>query len=279
MQIGMEVHELRYFLALAATLNFTRAAGPLIHRERGNTHLTELGRIMRPHFEQVLAGMEQAKATAKLYNSGRTSTLTLGIMCTIGPARTIEFFSMFHRENADIQLYIQDAPAAVLEEKLETGDLNVAIYCKPQPLSDKFHLLPLYQERFVIAVAPSHPFASRGHVAFKDLQGQHYLNRANCEYNDTIDTILDDLGVEPVYHVESERDDWIQSLVMAGLGCTAIPEFAATIPGLVLLPLVEPEITRCIQLVSVRGRPHTAPLGAMVVAAKQYAWPGVHRVR
>src|SRR5258708_5908456 len=79
----MEVHEIRYFLALAETLNFTRAAdrcnvsqpaltraiqhledklgGPLVHRERGNTHLTELGRIMHPHFQEVAQQMEEAR--------------------------------------------------------------------------------------------------------------------------------------------------------------------------------------------------------------------------
>ena len=147
-------------------------------------------------------------------------------------------------------------------------------YCKPSPLADKFHLFKLYEERFVIAVAPSHPFAGRTHVTFKDLHQQRYLHRANCEYNDTIDRILSERGVEPIYPYESERDDWIQSLVLAGLGCTAIPQFAATLSGLVLLPLVEPELSRTVHLVSVRGRPHTAPVGAIIVAAKQYAWPG-----
>jgi DNA-binding transcriptional LysR family regulator len=300
MQLGMEFHEIRYFLALAESLNFTRAAelcnvsqpaltraiqsleqkldgGPLINRERGNTHLTELGRIMLPYFQNVLKEMENARATAHHYSSGLASKLTLGLMCTIGPSRMIDFFSAFHNANAEIQLYLKDAPATQLEQMLENGDLNVAIYCKPTPLADKFHLLPLYEERFVLAVAPSHPFANRQRVTFKELHQQRYLHRANCEHNETIDRILSELGSEPIYPYESERDDWIQSLVLAGLGCTAIPEFAVTTPGLVLLPLVEPVLTRRVHLVSVRGRPHTAPVGAMVVAAKQYAWPGTHR--
>ncbi len=302
MQLGMEFHEIRYFLALAQSLNFTRAAeicnvsqpaltraiqsleqkldgGPLVNRERGNTHLTELGRIMLPYFQQVLAQMDKAKATAQHYSSGLASTLTLGLMCTIGPLRMIDFFSAFHESNTEIQLYLKDAPATQLEHLLENGDLNVAIYCKPTPLEDKFHLLPLYDERFVLAVAPSHPFANQQHVTFKELHQQRYLHRANCEYNDTIDKILNERGAEPLYPYESERDDWIQALVVAGLGCTAIPEFAATTPGLVLLPLVEPALSRRVQLVSVRGRPHTAPVGAIVVAAKQYAWPGHCRTR
>src|SRR3569833_1550016 len=76
-ELAMEVHEIRYFLAVCRTLNFTRAAeqcnvtqpaltraiqkledelgGLLFSRERGNTHLTELGRLMQPHLEEVIA--------------------------------------------------------------------------------------------------------------------------------------------------------------------------------------------------------------------------------
>jgi len=292
----MEIHEIRYFLALCASLNFTRAAeacnvsqpaltrgiqsledklgaGPLISRERGNIHLTELGRIMQPFFEQALSGVELARTTALSYKLSSEMSLSLGLMCTIGPARMVDFFASFHQKHPGIQLYLKDAPAEQLESLLTGGDLNLAIYCKPQQLADRFHLLPLYRERFVIAVAPSHPFAQRGRIRFADLHQQRYLHRANCEYNEALDRILSEQSIEPMYPYESERDDWIQSMVLAGLGCTAIPEFAATVRGLVLLPLVEPEVTRTIQLVSVRGRPHTATVGAFVMAAKQHRWP------
>ena len=83
----MEMHQVRYFLAVCDLLNFTRAAercnvsqpaltraikkleeeldGPLFRRERNLTHLTELGRMMKPHLEQSLACTLAAKATAR----------------------------------------------------------------------------------------------------------------------------------------------------------------------------------------------------------------------
>ncbi len=79
----MEMHQVRYFLAAAKHLNFTKAAqecnvsapsliraikllelefgGPLFNRERSRTHLTELGRIALPHLEQVLQEQHDAK--------------------------------------------------------------------------------------------------------------------------------------------------------------------------------------------------------------------------
>ena len=83
----METNQVRYFLTLCRELNFTRAAelchvsqpaltkaiknleeelgGELFRRERGNTHLTDLGRLVKPHFEQVFAATETARAGLK----------------------------------------------------------------------------------------------------------------------------------------------------------------------------------------------------------------------
>src|SRR5215475_4446997 len=103
----MEMHQIRYFLAVSEVLNFTRAAerchvsqpaltraiqtledelgGPLFHRERQNTHLTELGRMMLPYLQDVLDQSRQAKERARAFASPGSAPLALGVMCTIGP--------------------------------------------------------------------------------------------------------------------------------------------------------------------------------------------------
>ena len=105
----MEMHQVRYFLAVCESLNFTRAAkacnvsqpslgraigkleqelgGQLFRRERKLTHLTDLGRLMRPHLENVCNASETAQLAAKNFREMETAPLNLGIMCTIGPAR------------------------------------------------------------------------------------------------------------------------------------------------------------------------------------------------
>jgi DNA-binding transcriptional LysR family regulator len=291
----MEIQEIRYFVALCETLNFTRAAercnvsqpsltrairnleeklggGPLVHRERDNTHLTELGRMLRPYLEQVLAELDAAREKARGYAQLTDASLRVGLMCTIGPTRLVGLFSEFHRRFPAVQLQLRDGKASELQDQLLQGELDIAIYCRPEPLGERFHLLPLYRERFVVAIAPDHPFAERNAVSFKDLHGEPYLDRSNCEYAEHIDAILERLGVEPSFPYESERDDWIQSMVLAGLGCTSIPEFAITVPGLVTRPLVEPSVHRTVNLVTVRGRPHSPAVGAFVLEAKRYPW-------
>ena len=67
----------------------------------------------------------------------------------------------------------------------------------------------------------------------------------------------------------------IQLMVVAGLGCTTIPEFAITHPGLLWRPLVDPEVSRTVNLVTVRGRQHGPAVGALVHAVKRHRWEAI----
>ncbi len=291
----MEFHEIRYFVAVCETLNFTRAAelcnvtqptltraiqnlegklagGPLINRERGNTHLTELGQLMRPYFTSMIDSKNAALKTARGFVETTSATLNLGLMCTIGPARMIGLFQSWYKRNPTMKLVLVDGAASDLQTRLLHGVLDAAIYCLPKPLDDKFHALPLYRERFVVAFPPGHEWANRELVRFSDLNEQPYLNRINCEYTEHIDEIFARQAITPFYPYESERDDWIQSMVMAGLGCTTLPEFAVSVPHLPWRPLVDPVVERTINLVTVRGRVHGPAIGALVHAVKHYDW-------
>ncbi len=290
----MNVRELRYFLALCETLNFTRAAercyvtqpafsraiqnlegqigGPLVHRERGNTHLTELGRLVRPYFEQVVVQTDEAKKRARDYVRLDHMSLSVGLMCTIGPAKLVDLFIGFDNRHKGVELYLKDGAAGMLEDTLTKGDIDVAIYCRPEEPPEHLHYLPLYHERFVIAISPGHPLARLNAVTFKNLQGQRYLSRANCEYADFISEIASQQGVDVQLPYRSERDDWIQAMTLAGVGFTMIPEFAVTMPGLVVRPLIDPEVVRTINVVTVRGRPHSPAVGAFVSECRRYPW-------
>jgi DNA-binding transcriptional LysR family regulator len=71
----------------------------------------------------------------------------------------------------------------------------------------------------------------------------------------------------------STRDDWVQAMIKAGLGLGFFPEYAVSDPDVVVRPLVEPGYSRTIYLATVRGRPHSAAVGAFVQEARRYPWP------
>ena len=291
----MEMQQVRYFLALAKTLNFTRAAeasnvsqpaltraiqqlehelgGPLFHRERANTHLSELGRMMLPYLELIQTQTEAAKAQAKAVKTLDNVTLKIGVMCTIGPALIADLIVKFRAAYPNVDLEVTDEGSSELLEMLSKGDLNLALFGLPEGPDVRFHALPLFQERFVLAVPPDHPLAQKNVVSCRDTHDQPYVNRANCEIFDHARKQLREQGVRWKQVFSSERDDWVQGMIKAGLGIGFFPELSVTDPGLVTRRLIDPEFIRAIMLVSVRGRPHSPAVGAFVQQARAFKWP------
>ena len=174
-----------------------------------------------------------------------------------------------------MEINLIDGPVPLIEQQLSSGALDVAIYAKPDALDDRFHALPLFRERFMVALYPGHPLARSNAIRMRDLHQQRYLGRAVCEFYEHLRQIrLEIGGIEFKRPYSSDRDDWVQSMVMSGLGFTYIPEHAATFPGLVLLPLVEPEVWRTVQVVTVRGRAHSPGVGAFVREVRRHRWVG-----
>ena len=293
----MEMHQIRYFLAVADELNFTRAAakcnvsqpsltravrlleeelgGPLFHRERANTHLSELGRTVRPKLEKILAESLEAKRIAQDFRKLNKTVLKLGVMCTIGPNQLIDLFTRIRTEHPGIELELTNASARELNEQLLAGALEVAIYCLPDDEEDqRLQLTPLFREQMMIVVNPDHPFATMNGVAVRDLEGKSYLNRANCEFRGYAGDLFREQGVSCPAIYRSDRDDWIMAMVVAGLGFAFMPEGCLTYPGVVARPLIEPEFWREVNLVTVRGRPHSPAVGLLAREARRARWPG-----
>jgi DNA-binding transcriptional LysR family regulator len=291
----MEMQQVRYFVALADTLNFTRAAekcnvsqpaltraiqqlehelgGPLFHRERGNTHLSELGRMMLPYLqtveEQTKAAREQARAVKKL----ERATLTIGTMCTIGPQLVSELMIRFQAAHPDVEVRVIDAGAPQMIEMLEKGELEVAIVGVPEELPESLHQLPIFEENFVIVLPPNHRLCMSNPIRASELDKEPYVSRTNCEVFEPVRKELNSRGVFLRQVFSSPRDDWVQGMIKAGLGVGFFPEFAVTDPDLVVRPLVEPSFSRTIYLTTVRGRPHSPAVGAFVKEARRYPWP------
>lgn len=288
----MEMHQVRYVLALGEVLNFTEAAsrcnvsqpsltravqlletefgGQLFHRERGNIQLSELGRMVMPHLRELSAHADAATERARELRRANATRLRLGVMCTIAPQPLLSLVVALRKDHPDVDLEIVDAPAAYLEQRLLDGDLDVGLYCRPGRHNDRMHYLKVFSERMVVVLNPTDPLAKRPTLRLEDLNGQRYLNRINCEFDGA------DIpgSSRAAWHVvcRSDRDDWILAMIAAGMGFGFLPENCATHPGVVDRPLSEPGIFRQVDLVTVRGRPYSSAVGAVVREAMRNGW-------
>jgi len=291
----MEMQQVRYFVALARELNFTRAAeqcnvsqpaltraiqqlehelgGPLFHRERGNTHLSELGRMMLPYLKTVEESTQAARDQARAVKKLERATLTIGTMCTIGPQLVAELLIRFQAQHPAVEVQVIDAGAPAMIEMLEKGELEVAIVGVPDELPGSLHQLPIFEERFVIVLPPNHRLVAHDPVRAAELDKEPYVSRSNCEVFEPVRAELNGRGVFLRQVFSSPRDDWVQGMIKAGLGLGFFPEFSVTDPDLVVRPLVEPSFHRSIYLATVRGRPHSPAVGAFVQEARRFPWP------
>ena len=295
----MELHEIRYFLAVSETRNFTRAAqlcnvtqpaltraiqkmeeelgGLLFSRERGNTHLTDLGRLLEPQLAEVLQRSNLAKEEAARFLRLEGAEVTLGVMCTIGPMRFVAFLNRFRIDHPGIALTMVEGVPNRLCEQLNRGELDVAVMAHPAGFDEPLRAQPLYQESFVVACSQSHNFSQKNAVRMAEMDRQTYLQRINCEYRDYLTEQLRAQGVDVVRSFRSEREDWIQAMVAAGMGVCFLPEFLATVPGLVTRPVIDPAVKREVCLVTVAGRRWSRPVAALANAMQRYPWPGSKR--
>lgn len=194
----------------------------MFHRERANTHLTDLGRTIRPHLQQIYDEAQSAKRLAQDITKLKKVSLKLGIMCTIAPTQLIDLITSVQTRHDAIEIEITD----------------------------------------------------EGRHRVKDLNGMSYVNRAKCEFNGYAGQFFQEQGVECKTVYRSERDDWVLAMIRSGLGFGFMPEFTVTDPAVIARPLVEPEFWRVVNLCTVRGRPHSPAVGALVREAMRVCWNG-----
>ena len=287
----MDINQIRYFVALAETLSFTKAAekccvtqptmsrgikllelklgGELVRRERGRTHLTELGRTVLPGLQTIITQLNLVQAEAAKFSTASRATLKLGIMCTIGPGMLIPIISHLTARALKLNIELLEGPVGEIIEMLSDGSLDVALVGAPK-YPEILSISPLYEERYVVAFPQGHRFQEMDAVAVAELNGEPYLERLNCEYVLHYNESMGPFEISPDVRYRSEHEDWIQAMILAGMGCACMPEYMALFPELMRRPLIEPEISRTISVATVRGRQHTAAIELFVRLSMEF---------
>ena len=171
-----------------------------------------------------------------------------------------------------IELSLHEATPAELIEKMMKGDLDVALIGLPVPLPDRFNTHFLFRERFVVAFPPGHRFEALNFVRLEEMAGESYLYRINCEFAEHIDGLLAERNVELNFRYRSEREDWVQSMILVGMGCAFMPEYLPSFSSLPTRCVLEPEIARNVELAMVSGRRHSRAVATFTRLAIAHDW-------
>jgi DNA-binding transcriptional LysR family regulator len=292
----MELRQIRYFLAICEHGGFSRAAetcgvtqpaltkaikaledevgGAMFHREGRRLVLSELGQMVRPHLQRLAGEQDAALAVAKNFKLLRQAPLRVGILPTIGPARIGRFLGGFRADHPGVELAVSEGGSDTLARQLERAELDVAVANGIAGFGDAFRSEGLYEERYVVVFPPGHRFEKLDAVRLADLDGEDYVDRLACEMRELVTQALGERSVQLYARFRSEREDWVQTMVLSGLGFAFMPEYSVTVGGLLSRPLVEPAVTRQVRAFDVRGR-RRAPAAALFLQdMSRFGWPG-----
>ena len=294
----MEFHQVRYFLMAAENLNFTRAArqshvsqpaltraiqklegelgGELFTRDGRAVTLSPFGRRMHEHFRRMQETQEMARAAARNFLDEGASELNVGVMCTIGPDVLSTFLNDFRNRHRDVLLILHDIGPEALPELLLTGALDCAfVALRGDEGFKEISVHALFEEDMVVAFADGHRFAAMQEVTLYDVAEEAYVDRLKCELRQPFFDFMDlnDLNLNVV--CSSQREDWIQELVIRGLGVSVMPRFSITTRRLGWRKLTGP-LSNCRQIMIARanGIAPQPPANAFFAEAETFPWKG-----
>ena len=290
----MELNQIRYFLNLADTLNFTEAAmrsgvsqptltraiqrleqelgGTLVYRDGKDSRLTALGRDVRSEFAEIAEREQRIRAISLTRVRGRRETLTLGIVSTIAPRLITGFVSHALRQMPMLELVLQPITRDEGMERLLGGQIDGCFCTDPPAGSSKIATVELFRERLLLAMAQGHNLASQGSVSLVELSEQPYLDRLQCEFRARVHNHLHERAIIMIPRLRSEREDLIQQAVAEGVGVCMLPERSAIVDGLALRPVDTLDLSRTVAFQSISGSGTAAALRQLRVLIERYTW-------
>ncbi|WP_336114843.1 LysR family transcriptional regulator [Streptomyces sp. PTD9-10] len=200
MVMTMDVHarDLRYFVAVAEELHFTRAAeqlyvsqpalskqiralerqlgAELLQRDQHGVALTAVGEALLPHARLVLAAWEEGAAAVEAAKAAQRSTLVVGMSTSPGrggllPAIRSRFTAAHPGAGTRLRQVSWEDPTAGLAD----GSADVAFVWLPLPDPERYAWTVLAEEPRLVALPDTHPLAARAEIDFADLLDEPFL--------------------------------------------------------------------------------------------------------
>ena len=289
----MEMQHVRYFLATASELNFTRAAercnvtqpsltrairhlegelgGDLFRRERPQAQLTELGQRMHPMLKQCYESALGVRSLAAAINSGEIGSLKLALSRTINLDLLTPHFAELSRLFKRIEVKLLRGTSPEIVGLLKSGEADLAIAAELEGW-ERLDRWALFTEEFGLMLNSKHPLASRSDIDIDALRRERWLRRIYCEHFEQAMSLIQshDLDVDQGYELTSESD--LITLLEADLGIAFAPRSTSCPETLKLLPVKGLELRRTIYLYGVAGRQRTAAASAVLKMLRAADW-------
>jgi len=292
----MEMHQVRYFLAVSRALNFTRAAeechvaqpsltraikqleeelgSELFRRERNLTHITEFGQRMLPHLQQCLDSAATAKELATSLKTGTVAPVSIALSTAIELSLLAPHLKELVRAFEGLEMRFLRGSTNDVGKELKKGNADIAVAGTMDDAWDRIDSWPLFTEQFCLAVNKAHPLARRSAIEPDDFSNERVLWRAHCEHAADLEDFFKNrkLHISINHRVVSDHD--FLALVEANLGVGVLPSTAPRSKDTKFIPIDGLELKRTVYLYSVAGRQRAPAATALIKLMRAADWTG-----
>ncbi|MFH8484194.1 LysR family transcriptional regulator [Streptomyces longisporoflavus] len=270
----MQFQQLLYFVAVAETRHFTRAAeqvhvsqpslsqqvralekelgAELFSRARGNIALTDAGEALLPLARRILADADTARIEVQELAQLRRGRIRLGATPSVCTGLLPEVLRAFHDRHPGIQLLLEESGSHDLVRELARGALDLAVVVLPLPSpSPALTTVELLREDLVVVSSPDARGFGGKSVRVADLQRERLVMfRHGYDLRELTVAACRAEGFEPEFAVEGGEMDAVLGFVRAGIGVAVVPRMVAERAGrgLRMTPLARPSLHRTIAL-------------------------------
>lgn len=247
----MDLRQLRYFVAVATTKNFTRAAEAmhiaqpplsrqiqlleeelgvqLILRNSRPVRLTDAGRLFHEQALQLLQRAEQMKVSARHAGRSLRRSISIGYVPSILYGELPMLVRMLRQRFPDTDVRLVDLGSEQQIDELKTGRIDLG-FGRMRSRDTSVARTVLREERLVLAVPPEAPLASvSGPVSLKAIDDQRlivYPKEPRPSYADHVLALLHDHGIRPTEVHEVRELQAALGLVAAEMGVCIVPAAA-----------------------------------------------------
>jgi LysR family transcriptional regulator, hydrogen peroxide-inducible genes activator len=281
----MQIHQLKYFCAVARTGSFTRAAqhehvaqpslsqqvrkledelgSRLFDRLGRSVRLTQLGEAFLPRAEAILRQLADAKTEIQEMAGTERGKLVIGSIPTIAPYFLPSCLASFARTFPHIQVNVVEEVTSELLTRLQNGVMDLALVALPVPATH-CQCEELFRERLYLVVPRDHRLASKKTVRLEQIENDPFLllKDGHC-FRDSTLSMCSGAKLQPNVMFESGQFATILAMVAAGTGVSIVPEMAIERrEGCSFVPLQDENAYRRIGVVQLkqhfRSRSHCA---------------------
>ncbi|HET6326769.1 MAG TPA: LysR family transcriptional regulator [Planctomycetaceae bacterium] len=293
----MELHQLRYFVAVAQLENFTRAAqkcfvaqpslsqqiiklerefgGPLFDRTGRKVRLTDRGRTLFDRAIEILAAVDGAKRA--MSEEGDAGQISVGAIPTVAPYLLPPLLKRFLGDYPKTEVTVLENLTEYTIQSCLEGEVDVGVLALPVT-DEQLAVEPLMTEELLLAMAVGHPLATRRRVTMQDVSLERFvlLSETHCLGQQVL-SFCKGQSCQPAISCRSAQLLTVQELVASGHGVSLIPQMAVKAdhsPHTRYRSLAGEKPQRTIAMIWRKNRYHSPAVERFIAALRDYAADG-----